>query len=210
MISQILAWLASLVIGVISASGYAGIFILMTLESACIPIPSEVIMPFSGYLVSIGRFSLWQVVIWGALGNLAGSLLAYWVGSIGGRRLVEKYGKYLLISTGDLETAERWFEKYGTASVFFSRLLPVVRTFISFPAGVVKMDLKKFSAYTLAGSIPWSLALAYLGLKAGESWDYLKGYFHRFDLVIAILLVTGAVWWVTRHFFKNRKKIQLL
>ncbi len=123
--------------------------------------------------------------------------------------MVEKYGKYLLISSDDLEIADRWFKKYGPVSVFFSRLMPIVRTFISFPAGVVKMDLKKFCAYTLAGSIPWSLALAFLGVKAGENWDYLKTYFHRFDLVIAIILVAAIVWWVSRHFFKNRKKIQL-
>lgn len=208
MISGILAWLASLIISVISVTGYAGIFFLMTLESTCIPIPSEIVMPFSGYLVSIGRFSLWQVALWGALGNLAGSLLAYWLGYAGGRRLIEKYGKYFLISVNDLEIAERWFKKYGPVSVFLGRLLPIVRTFISFPAGIVRMDLKKFCVYTLAGSILWSLALAYLGVKAGENWDYLKTYFHRFDLAIAIIIVAAIVWWAARHIFHKRNLIQ--
>ena len=177
----------------------------MTLESACIPIPSEVTMPFAGYLVSAGRFSLWQVALWGTVGNLAGSLLAYWLGFAGGRRLIEKYGKYILISQDDLEIADRWFKKYGTISVFFSRLLPIVRTFISFPAGIARMDLKKFVIYTVAGSIPWSLALAYLGVMAGENWDYLKVYFHKFDLVIGILFLAGIIWWVSRHFSKRTK-----
>jgi membrane protein DedA with SNARE-associated domain len=207
LIANILAWLASLVINIISATGYAGIFFLMTLESACIPIPSEVTMPFSGYLVSLGRFSLWQVALWGTVGNLAGSLLAYWLGYAGGRRLIEKYGKYLLISQNDLEIADRWFKKYGTISVFFSRLLPIVRTFISFPAGIARMDLKKFCLYTIAGSIPWSLALAYLGVKAGENWDYLKVHFHRFDLVVAMLIIAVFVWWFWRHLRRKYIKV---
>lgn len=206
MISAILAWLASFVISVISATGYAGIVLLMALESACIPIPSEVIMPFSGYLVSVGQFSLWAVVVWGAIGNLLGSLLAYWVGFYGGRRLIEKYGKYVLISGHDLAIADEWFKKYGQSAVFFSRLLPVVRTFISLPAGIAKMDFKKFCFYTFLGSLPWSLALAYVGLKAGENWDYLKIYFHRFDLIIGIILVGGITWWIRRHFKQKNNK----
>ena len=199
MISAILAWLSSIIISVISSTGYLGIFFLMALESACVPVPSEVIMPFSGFLVWEGRFELWQVVIWGALGNLAGSIAAYAVGAWGGRRLIVKYGKYLLISGHDLDLADNWFAKYGQATVFFSRLLPVVRTFISLPAGIARMDFKKFCVYTLAGSLPWSFFLAYAGLIAGENWDGLKVYFHKFDLLIGILLVLGIIWWVRRH-----------
>ncbi len=200
MVSAILAWLSSIIISVISSAGYLGIFILMTLESACIPVPSEVIMPFSGFLVWEGRFELWQVAIWGTLGNLAGSIIAYWVGAWGGRRLVEKYGKYLLISSRDLALADNWFVRYGQVTVFASRFLPVVRTFISLPAGISRMPFKKFCLYTLLGSLPWSFILAYAGLIAGENWDPLKVYFHKFDAVIGILIILGIIWWVGRHF----------
>ena len=199
MISQIVSWLASLIINIISSAGYLGIFFLMLLESACIPIPSEVIMPFSGYLVFTGRFMIWQVVFWGALGNLVGSALAYWVGLYGGRPLVEKYGKYILVSNRDLETADKWFLKYGQKAVFFSRLLPVVRTFISLPAGIAKMDFKKFSFYTFAGSLPWSFALAYVGLKTGENWVGIRVYFEKFDYIIATALILAILWWIWRH-----------
>jgi len=199
MISAILSWLATLIISIISSTGYIGITLLMALESACIPIPSEVIMPFSGYLVSTGRFAFWQVVLWGAMGNLLGSAAAYWVGFYGGRRLVEKFGRYVLISEDDLALADRWFKKYGQIAVFFSRLLPVVRTFISLPAGIARMDFKKFCLYTVLGSLPWSFALAFVGLKAGENWDYLKTYFHRFDIALVVLIIAGIAWWTWRH-----------
>jgi membrane protein DedA with SNARE-associated domain len=205
MIASILAWLSSLVILIISSAGYFGVFALMALESACIPIPSEVIMPFSGFLVWEGRFILWQVVLWGAIGNLAGSILAYGVGYFGGRKTIQKYGKYILISDHDLELADNWFKKYGQATVFFSRLLPVVRTFISLPAGIARMDFKKFCFYTFVGCLPWSWLLTYFGLLMGENWDGLKVYFHKFDLVIGVIIILGSFWWVRRHFLqKNR------
>ncbi|MBU2219666.1 DedA family protein [Patescibacteria group bacterium] len=200
MVSAILTWLSSIIINIISAAGYGGVFGLMALESACIPVPSEVIMPFSGFLVWEGRFELWAVVVWGALGNLAGSIIAYWVGAWGGRRLIEKYGKYVFISSHDLTLADSWFARYGQNIVFFSRLLPVVRTFISLPAGIARMPFKKFCVYTLAGCLLWSFVLTYAGLIAGENWDFLKLYFHKFDLAIGALLILGAIWWVRRHF----------
>ena len=199
MIATIIAWLSSLVINTISTAGYFGVFILMALESACIPIPSEVILPFSGFLVWEGRFVLWQVVLWGALGNLFGSIVAYAVGYFGGRRAIEKYGKYILISGHDLDLADNWFKKYGQATVFFSRLLPVVRTFISLPAGIARMDFKKFCFYTFAGCLPWSWLLAYFGVVMGENWEGLKVYFHKFDLIIGVIIILGIVWWVRRH-----------
>jgi len=171
----------------------------MALESACIPIPSEMIMPFAGFLVWQGQFSLWQVVLWGALGNLVGSIIAYIIGYYGGRPLVEKYGKYIFVSRRDLESADKWFLEYGQGAVFFSRLLPIIRTFISLPAGIAKMNFKKFCLYTFLGALLWSYFLAYAGLIMGENWENLKIYFHKFDLVIGILIILGIIWWIKRH-----------
>jgi len=204
LIADILAWLVSLIIEAISSTGYFGITALMALESACIPIPSEIIMPFSGFLVFEGRFIFWLVVIWGAIGNLIGSMAAYLVGFYGGRPLIKKWGKYLLISTDDLERADRWFDKYGQLAVFFSRLLPIIRTFISLPAGISRMNFKKFSFYTLAGSLPWSFALTYAGLIMGKNWSALEVYFKEFDFVIGGLIILVFVWWIWRHFSQLR------
>lgn len=207
MITSIITWLASLAIGIISSTGYFGVFFLMLLESACIPVPSEIIMPFAGFLVWQGQFNLWQVVLWGALGNLAGSIIAYVVGYYGGRPLVEKYGKYIFVSKRDLELADKWFSKYGQSTVFFSRLLPVIRTFISLPAGIAKMDFKKFCLYTFLGVLFWSYFLAYAGLIMGENWDNLRIYFEKFDFVIIAVVIVGIIWWVRRH-LNNREKKQ--
>lgn len=175
----------------------------MALESACLPVPSEVVMPFSGYLASIGRFSLWGAALVATFGNLIGSLLAYWVGYYGGRPLAQKYGEYLFIKNSDLERAEKWFEKYGSKTVFFSRLLPVVRTFISLPVGIARMDIKKFVLYTFAGSLPWNLALTYLGLAMGQNWKILEVYFHQFDILIGSVIIGGGLWWILSHFKKR-------
>src|SRR5437588_2804856 len=202
MMTEILAVLSHFIIAVISGGGYPGIVLLMGIESACIPLPSEVIMPFSGYLVYTGRFNLWAVAVAGAVGCVLGSLVAYWVGMYGGRPLIEKYGRYVLISRRDLNLADRWFARRGEVIVFASRLLPVIRTFIAFPAGVARMDLTRFVAYTFLGSLPWCLGLAYVGQKLGEQWnksDTLKTWFHRFDFVIAIVAILSAVWWIWRH-----------
>jgi membrane protein DedA with SNARE-associated domain len=202
MIARIIEILSAFIVATISTLGYTGIVLLMAIESACIPLPSEIIMPFSGYLVYAGRFNLWLVGIAGAFGCVAGSLVAYWVGMYGGRPLIEKYGRYVLISHHDLDLADRWFARFGEIIVFGSRLLPVIRTFIAFPAGVARMNLKRFITYTFLGSLPWCLGLAYVGQKLGEQWDKnptLKNLFHRFDFVIGIILVAGAAWWVWRH-----------
>jgi membrane protein DedA with SNARE-associated domain len=202
MIARIIEILSAFIVATISTLGYAGIVLLMAIESACIPLPSEIIMPFSGYLVYTGRFNLWAVSVAGAFGCVVGSLVAYWVGMYGGRPLIEKYGRYLLISHHDLDLADRWFARFGEIIVFASRLLPVIRTFIAFPAGVARMNLKRFVIYTFAGSLPWCLALAYIGQKLGEQWDKnptLKAFFHRFDFVIGILVVLAITWWVWRH-----------
>jgi membrane protein DedA with SNARE-associated domain len=204
MIAWIIEILASFIIAIISSGGYAGVILLMAIESACIPLPSEIIMPFSGYLVFRGEFGLYWVGLAGAFGCVVGSVPAYYLGLYGGRPLIEKYGKYVLVSQHDLDLADRWFGRYGDWAIFFSRLLPVVRTFISFPAGVSKMNVPRFIIYTFVGSFPWCLGLAYIGMKLGENWDTLGAYFHKFDIVIGILIAAGAVYYIWRH-LKNRK-----
>jgi membrane protein DedA with SNARE-associated domain len=168
----------------------------MAIESACIPLPSEIVMPFSGYLVASGRFSLNLVAIAGAFGCLLGSAVGYYLGATGGRWVLERYGRYVLISPHELETAERFFERWGAQAVFFSRLLPVVRTFIAFPAGVARMRLLPFALYTLAGSYLWCLGLAYVGMQLGQHWTQLGPYFHRFDGVVALASLAAGLWFV--------------
>jgi len=204
-VAKIISVLAVFIVAVISSLGYGGIVLLMAIESACIPLPSEVIMPFSGYLVYTGRFNLWWVATFGALGCNLGSLLAYEIGAYGGRPLVERYGRYLLLSRNELDLADKFFARWGSATVFFSRLLPVIRTFIALPAGVARMPRGRFHLYTFVGSWPWCLGLAWVGMKLGERWDSdprLKLWFHRFDIVIGALLLIGIavfVWTRWKH-----------
>lgn len=203
MIESILSFLAHIVIAVIESTGYAGIFLLMAAESANIPIPSEVIMPFSGFLASGGTFSFWGVVFVGALGNLGGSLLSYaFAGWVVKNR--HRFFIHLLISDSFLATSSAWFKKYGGVSAFFSRLLPIVRTFISLPAGIGKMNLFRFSLYTFIGSFFWSALLTYIGWFLGANWESAAPYFHTFSYSIAALLVLGFGWWMWRHFYKKR------
>jgi membrane protein DedA with SNARE-associated domain len=199
MLEKIIAILAGWIIAVISTMGYGGIVLLMGIESACIPLPSEIIMPFSGYLVFKGEMTLWGVALAGAVGCVVGSIPAYYLGMYGGRPLVEKYGKWVLISHHDLHIADRAFEKYGEIIIFIGRLLPAVRTFIAFPAGIARMHMGRFIAYTFIGSLIWCYALAWLGMKLGENWTTLKVYFHEFHYVIAIAGVIFVVWYVRRH-----------
>ena len=205
MTSKILAALSAFITWVISSAGYPGIVLLMGIESACIPLPSEIIMPFSGYLVSQGRFSLLWVATAGALGCNLGSELAYVIGYYGGRPLVRKFGRLVWLSEHELEWTHNFFARYGDITVFVARLLPVVRTFIALPAGVAQMPRLRFHVYTFLGSWPWCFGLAYLGMKAGEHWDYLREYFHKFDFAIAIVLIIGAAWFIWSR-WKNRIK----
>lgn len=194
MIDRLLGAVSAAIIAAISALGYGGIVLLMALESACIPLPSEVIMPFSGYLVSTGRFSLNLVALAGALGCLLGSYVAYYAGWAGARGLLERYGRYLLISRHKLELADRFFERWGPHAVFVGRLLPIIRTFIALPAGIGRMRLRPFTVYTFVGSYIWCLALAWGGMKLGEHWHVLESYFHRFTgLVLLVLVATAAL-----------------
>jgi membrane protein DedA with SNARE-associated domain len=202
MIGKIIEILSVFIIATISALGYFGIVLLMAIESACIPLPSEIIMPFAGYLVSTGQMNIWVVGFAGAVGCVLGSMVAYWAGMYGGRPLIEKYGRYVLLSRHDLDIADRLFARYGEAIVFSARLLPAIRTFIAFPAGVARMNIPRFIFYTFAGSLPWCLGLAYIGQKLGEQWnkdETLKTWFHRFDFMVAIVIVAAATWWIRRH-----------
>jgi membrane protein DedA with SNARE-associated domain len=199
----LIKYLAGFVIGAISAMGYWGIVLSMAIESACIPLPSEIIMPFSGYLVFTGRFGLFSVALAGAAGCVLGSVTAYWVGVYGGRPFLLKYGRYVLITPKELDFADRWFERYGDAAIFISRLLPVIRTFISLPAGIAKMNFPKFVIYTFIGSFPWCLGLAWLGKKLGENWNTLGKYFHQLDALIGLVIVAGITWFIWRHWPKK-------
>jgi membrane protein DedA with SNARE-associated domain len=196
-IAKVIEALAVWTTGVIAALGYGGVALLMAIESACIPLPSEIIMPFAGYLVYAGRFTLHGAALAGAVGCILGSIPAYWLGQYGGRPLIERWGKYVLLSRKELDLADRLFARHGQWVVLVGRLLPVIRTFIAFPAGVARMNMTKFVVYTFVGSYPWCYGLAWVGMKLGERWDKdprLKAAFHRFDLAIGLALVAGVAW----------------
>jgi membrane protein DedA with SNARE-associated domain len=206
MSEKILAALAAFIIGVISATGYAGICLLMAIESACIPLPSEIIKPFAGYLVHTGRLSLFWVATAGALGCNLGSALAYWIGAAGGRPLITRWGRFVLLNPHDIARAEHYFAKYGGITVFLARLLPVVRTFIALPAGIAKMPQLRFHLYTFLGSWPWCFLLAWAGMRLGQAWDSdprFKAWFHRFHLSVEILLLLAIAWFLWTH-WRNR------
>ena len=199
MTEKILAILFVFIKSIIGATGYAGIAILMGIESACVPLPSELIMPFAGYLVFEGSMNLFWVATAGAIGCNLGSLVAYEVGHYGGRPLVERYGRWILMGRRELDWADRFFARWGHAAVFVARLLPVIRTFIALPAGIARMPRAKFHIYTFLGSWPWCFVLAYAGLKLGANWRSIGKYFHQMDAVIGVLLVAGLVWFVWSH-----------
>ncbi len=199
MIESILTALAGFIVGVISATGYLGVALMMAIESACIPLPSEIIMPFAGYLVSTGRFDLWLVATAGAIGCNIGSAVAYEVGKRGGRPAIERWGRYVLLGPGELDAADRFFARFGSAAVLIGRLLPVIRSFIAFPAGIARMPLRRFHLYTFIGSWPWCFGLAWLGMKLGAAWDSdprIKTAFHSADVVIGALIVIAVALYV--------------
>jgi membrane protein DedA with SNARE-associated domain len=207
MLSNLSVAVAGFIIATISSAGYLGVVGLMAIESACVPLPSEIIMPFSGYLASIGRFDLLLVATAGAVGCNVGSTAAYAVGRYGGRPLVERWGSYILISRHDLGAADRFFARYGAIAVLIGRLLPVIRTFIALPAGIARQPQLKFQIYTFLGSWPWCFALAYVGYKLGEQWNNdprLHAFVQRFDWVIVAFIVVGLVWYVRRHLRRAR------
>ncbi|WP_242139289.1 MULTISPECIES: DedA family protein [unclassified Sphingomonas] len=199
MFEKILATLATFTIWVISSGGYVGIALLMAIESACIPLPSEIIMPFAGYLVSVGRFNLYLAATAGAIGCNLGSIVAYEIGKRGGRPLAERWGRYVLVGPGELDTADRFFARFGGLAVLIGRLLPVVRSFIAFPAGVARMPLIPFHLYTFLGSWPWCFGLAWVGMTLGDKWNSdprIKAAFHSADLVIGIVLIAAVGFYI--------------
>jgi membrane protein DedA with SNARE-associated domain len=191
--------LGNFVISTLSSLGYLGIVLLMAIESACIPLPSEVIMPFSGVLVAQGRFTLWGAALAGAAGCTLGSTVAYVVGAIGGRPLALRYGKFVLLSAHDIDVADHWFKRFGEVTVFFTRLMPLVRTFISLPAGVARMPFLRFLAYSFVGSLIWSAFLAYVGMQLGAHWTDLGPIFRKFDVLFVILVFLLIAFYVYRH-----------
>ena len=181
-------------VDVVDAMGLPGVFVLMLLESACIPVPSEATMLFAGFNVSRGEYSLFAATMVGSVANLVGSWLAYWVGRAGRVDILEKHGKKLHIKKSHLEWADRWFERHGDATVFFTRMLPIIRTFISLPAGVARMPFWRFSVLTFAGCVPWVLMLTYIGREAGDNWEQWKDNLHYVDYAVVAVIVAGAIW----------------
>ncbi len=197
--TNIIETLIHFVIVVIERLGYGGVFIGMTLESTGLPLPSEVIMVFAGYVVWEGRLTLVGITIAGTLGCLTGSLIAYGIGAYGGRPLLERYGKYVFIRKSELDRAEQWFAKHGESAVFISRMLPIVRTVISYPAGIVRMDVKRFSLYTALGSLPFCFVFAYVGAALGPHWEDIRGLLRYFNIAALLAVVVIIAYLIYRR-----------
>ncbi len=211
MIEKLLAALATFAVTVISAGGYWGIALLMAIESACIPLPSEIIMPFAGYLVSTGRFNLVLAATAGAIGCNLGSIVAYEIGKRGGRPLAERWGRYVLIGPGELDMADRFFNRWGPIAILIGRMLPIIRTFIAFPAGVARMKLIPFHLYTFIGSWPFCFLLAWVGMKLGNAWNSdprLKAFFHQADLAIGLVIVAAGGFYLWHRLRGLRRRSQ--
>jgi membrane protein DedA with SNARE-associated domain len=198
--------LSAVLLGLSAGTAYFVVFLLMVLQSACIPIPSEVIMPFGGYKLAHNWTDLIVLAVVASLASNIGSIPAYWLGAKGGRPMIEKYGRYILLNAHDLDLAERFFNRFGALAVLIGRMLPIVRTFIAFPAGIAKMNQLRFHIYTFIGSFPWCFALAYIGMKLGARWDSdprFKAVFHRFQVGVEVVIVVAFVWFVVSHWNKR-------
>ena len=191
----------------IASWGYVAVAVLMAAENACIPIPSELILGFAGYLISAGHMSFEGALLAGMVGGLLGSIFAYEVGVRGGRPFVDRYGKYFFIKKSHVDTAQDWFDRYGLKAVFFSRMLPVIRTFISLPAGFARVDPKRFFTYTIAGSLPWTAAIIYAGMMLGENWTDLMEYGHEASIIFVICSVIAIIYFYLK--WKKKKKRHL-
>jgi membrane protein DedA with SNARE-associated domain len=194
-----------------TAIGWPGVILAMTVESALIPLPSEVTMPLAGWMLISAQKLPMIYVLWaglaGAIGNTLGSVITYWLGALGGRPILERYGKYVLISRHDIELADSWFQRYGEATAFFSRLMPVVRTFISLPLGIARMNFARFTVLTLVGSFAWSTALAWAGYIFGENWREIRHAMRPFDIPIALVLLALVGWYIRRHLKRDREHV---
>ncbi|HEY6375285.1 MAG TPA: DedA family protein [Edaphobacter sp.] len=202
--------LIEILVGLISSGGYISVILLMAIQSACIPIPSEIIMPLAGYALAHSQLDLIILATVASLASNLGSIPAYWVGARGGRPMVERYGSYMLLSKRDLDRVDHFFARYGSITVLIGRMLPIVRTFIAFPAGVAKMNQVRFHIYTFLGSWPWCYALAYIGMKLGDEWNTdprFKAIFHRFHLGVELVIIACFLWFVISH-WKNRIRIE--
>lgn len=209
MLEKIVATLVVFTVGVIRAGGYWGVALLMAIESACIPLPSEIIMPFAGYLVSTGEMNLYLAATAGALGCNLGSIVAYEVGRRGGRPLAERWGRYVLVGPDELDLADRFFNRWGSAAILIGRMLPIVRTFIAFPAGVARMKLIPFHLYTFIGSWPFCFLLAWIGMVLGDKWNSdprVKAIYHQFEVVIAAALILAGLAFLWHKFHGMRKR----
>ncbi len=198
--------IVALLVGLITAGGYVSVVLLMAVQSACIPIPSEVIMPLAGYALAHTQLQLVLLATVASLASNLGSIPAYWVGARGGRPMVERYGSFVLLSRHDLDLVDHYFNRFGSITVLVGRMLPIVRTFIAFPAGLAKMNQFRFHLYTFLGSWPWCYALAYVGMKLGAQWNTNPRFqetFHRFHLAVELVILAGVVWFVSSH-WKNR------
>ncbi len=200
-LEKIIIW----ALAVIAKFKYAGIFLTMSLESAAIPIPSEVVLPFSGFLASSGRLNFWLIITVATLANLTGAIAIYLVGFYGGRTLLERYGRYVLVHKDEIAKMDSWLGKHGAGVAFFSRLLPGIKTFSSLIIGAGKINFRKFFFYTLAGSFVWNLPLTYLGFAAGNNWDFLRPYFRKFDFVILAAIIVAVILFVFKHVHKLKK-----
>jgi len=192
---------------IISSFGYLATLVLMAIESCNIPVPSEIVLPFSGFMVAREGLSFWGMVLASSFGCVLGSDLSYFLGKWGGRPFLYKYGKYLLLTKKDLEISEKWFHKYRDYTIFISRVLPVIRTFISFPAGIYKINFLKFNIFTFIGSFLWSIVLIYLGMLAGENWEKIRVYVEKFGYIIIGLILIGLIWYIWHKIkkIKNQK-----
>jgi len=203
-LTDLFAAIGSFALTIISTFGYAGIFFLMMLESMVLPVPSELVMPFAGFLVEKGTFTFLYVILASTLGSIAGSLIFYYIGKTGGHSLVERYGKYVLINHEDVRMTEEWFNKRGELTIFLARLIPVIRHLISLIAGIGKMNVKKFTVYTIIGAALWNAILAYLGFILGQHWEEVNQYTDQISIVIVVLIIVFAIYFIYRH-LKKRK-----
>jgi membrane protein DedA with SNARE-associated domain len=204
-LTGIFAFIGSFALSAISQLGYVGIFFLMMLESMIVPVPSEFVMPFAGFLVAQGSFNGILVILTSTLGSITGSLIFYYIGKTGGYALVQRYGKYVLVDTEDIKKTEAWFNKRGDLTIFLARLIPVVRHLISLIAGIGKMNVKKFTIYTILGAALWNGILTYLGFLLGQHWNEVSQYMENLDLVIVVLLIVVCLYFIYRHLSRAKK-----